>query len=111
MYASWGVTRNTCSTTCYPSPPFPLIPPTPFAHSIPSSPITLPPSSPPSPSHCPLTALHRPDDDFPASPTSAALLAATPRSASDPIESFAFALVNGSLGVFELRGKRVRDFR
>ncbi|GJP41231.1 hypothetical protein CLOM_g900 [Closterium sp. NIES-68] len=51
------------------------------------------------------------DDDFPSSPTSAALLAATPRSASDPIESFAFALVNGSLGVFELRGKRVRDFR
>lgn len=26
-------------------------------------------------------------------------------------ESFAFALVNGSLGVFELRGRRVRDFR
>ncbi|KAJ7557212.1 hypothetical protein O6H91_05G117000 [Diphasiastrum complanatum] len=26
-------------------------------------------------------------------------------------ESFAFALVNGSLGVFELRGKRVRDFK
>lgn len=26
-------------------------------------------------------------------------------------ESFAFALVNGSLGVFEIRGKRVRDFR
>ncbi|CAI5523321.1 unnamed protein product [Closterium sp. Naga37s-1] len=57
------------------------------------------------------TQRHMHDDDFPASPTSAALLAATPRSASDPIESFAFALVNGSLGVFELRGKRVRDFR
>lgn len=26
-------------------------------------------------------------------------------------ESFAFALINGSLGVFELRGRRVRDFR
>lgn len=26
-------------------------------------------------------------------------------------ESFAFALVNGSLGVFELQGRRVRDFR
>ncbi|BFI33782.1 hypothetical protein AXG93_59s1230 [Marchantia polymorpha subsp. ruderalis] len=30
---------------------------------------------------------------------------------SESGESFAFALVNGSLGVFELRGKRVRDFR
>ncbi|KAL3689312.1 hypothetical protein R1sor_015621 [Riccia sorocarpa] len=29
----------------------------------------------------------------------------------EPGESFAFALVNGSLGVFELLGKRVRDFR
>lgn len=29
----------------------------------------------------------------------------------EPGESFAFALVNGSLGVFELRGRRVRDFR
>ncbi|CAM6125774.1 unnamed protein product [Calypogeia fissa] len=32
-------------------------------------------------------------------------------SESDAAESFAFALVNGSLGVFELRGRRVRDFR
>ncbi|CAI5534773.1 unnamed protein product [Closterium sp. Naga37s-1] len=72
----------------------------------------LPPVQSPTPLD-PHSALqrHMHDDDFPASPTSAALLAATPRSASDPIESFAFALVNGSLGVFELRGKRVRDFR
>eukprot|EP01018_Ginkgo_biloba_P039533 Gb_06602 [translate_table: standard] len=32
-------------------------------------------------------------------------------SADETAESFAFALVNGSLGVFELRGRRVRDFR
>jgi hypothetical protein len=32
-------------------------------------------------------------------------------SESESGESFAFALVNGSLGVFELRGRRVRDFR
>ncbi|KAL2631416.1 hypothetical protein R1flu_016102 [Riccia fluitans] len=30
---------------------------------------------------------------------------------AEPGESFAFALVNGSLGVFELVGRRVRDFR
>jgi hypothetical protein len=26
-------------------------------------------------------------------------------------ESFAFALVNGALGVFEVHGRRIRDFR
>lgn len=26
-------------------------------------------------------------------------------------ESFAFALVNGALGVFEVQGRRIRDFR
>lgn len=26
-------------------------------------------------------------------------------------ESFSFALVNGALGVFEVQGKRIRDFR
>ncbi len=30
---------------------------------------------------------------------------------SESAESFAFALVNGSLGVFEMRGRRVRDFK
>ncbi|KAH7442491.1 hypothetical protein KP509_03G091500 [Ceratopteris richardii] len=35
----------------------------------------------------------------------------TEASQEDLAESFAFALVNGSLGVFELRGRRVRDFR
>lgn len=32
-------------------------------------------------------------------------------SAEETAESFAFALVNGSHGVFEVRGRRVRDFR
>eukprot|EP00250_Pteridium_aquilinum_P015429 c22572_g1_i1 orf=475-4656(+) len=35
----------------------------------------------------------------------------TEASQDDLGESFAFALVNGTLGVFELRGRRVRDFR
>ncbi|XP_054795789.1 uncharacterized protein LOC129301241 [Prosopis cineraria] len=29
----------------------------------------------------------------------------------DTSESFAFALVNGALGVFEVQGRRIRDFR
>lgn len=29
----------------------------------------------------------------------------------DTSESFAFALVNGALGVFEVCGRRIRDFR
>lgn len=29
----------------------------------------------------------------------------------DTSESFAFALVNGALGVFEVHGRRIRDFR
>lgn len=29
----------------------------------------------------------------------------------DISESFAFALVNGALGVFEVHGRRIRDFR
>ena len=32
-------------------------------------------------------------------------------SAGDISESFAFALVNGALGVFEVHGRRIRDFR
>ncbi|XP_072994075.1 uncharacterized protein [Typha latifolia] len=32
-------------------------------------------------------------------------------SADDTSESFAFALVNGALGVFEVHGRRIRDFR
>ena len=35
----------------------------------------------------------------------------TDNSQDESAESFAFALINGSLGVFELRGRRVRDFR
>lgn len=30
---------------------------------------------------------------------------------SENAESFAFALVNGSIGVFELRNRRVQNFR
>lgn len=47
----------------------------------------------------------------------APLLSPTSPSTSDSLqesesaESFAFALVNGSLGVFEMRGRRVRDFK
>jgi hypothetical protein len=32
-------------------------------------------------------------------------------SQDDTSESFAFALVNGALGVFEVHGRRIRDFR
>ena len=32
-------------------------------------------------------------------------------SQDDSSESFAFALVNGALGVFEVQGRRIRDFR
>lgn len=32
-------------------------------------------------------------------------------SSDDISESFAFALVNGALGVFEVHGRRIRDFR
>ncbi|KAM0932569.1 putative transcription factor WD40-like family [Dioscorea sansibarensis] len=44
-----------------------------------------------------------------ASPTN---LKTTPEgSGDDTSESFAFALVNGALGVFEVHGRRIRDFR
>lgn len=33
------------------------------------------------------------------------------QSSDDTSESFAFALVNGALGVFEVHGRRIRDFR
>jgi hypothetical protein len=32
-------------------------------------------------------------------------------SQEETVESFAFALVNGALGVFEVQGRRIRDFR
>lgn len=32
-------------------------------------------------------------------------------SQDDTSESFAFALANGALGVFEVQGRRIRDFR
>lgn len=32
-------------------------------------------------------------------------------SQDDASESFAFALSNGALGVFEVHGRRIRDFR
>lgn len=32
-------------------------------------------------------------------------------SSDETSESFAFALVNGALGVFEVQGRRIRDFR
>ena len=35
----------------------------------------------------------------------------TEGSHDDTSESFAFALVNGALGVFEVHGRRIRDFR
>ncbi|XP_048331583.2 uncharacterized protein LOC107428416 isoform X1 [Ziziphus jujuba] len=51
--------------------------------------------------------------DVAASPTKASL--SDPKtldgSQDDSSESFAFALVNGALGVFEVHGRRIRDFR
>ena len=36
---------------------------------------------------------------------------ATSSPADDTAESFAFALTNGALGVFEVQGRRIHDFR
>lgn len=50
----------------------------------------------------------------PSSPTKASSAdskAGSEGSQDDSSESFAFALVNGALGVFEVHGRRIRDFR
>ncbi|XP_024388450.1 uncharacterized protein [Physcomitrium patens] len=46
-----------------------------------------------------------------AASASAPIISGADSQDSEIAESFAFALVNGSLGVFELRGRRVRDFK
>lgn len=44
-------------------------------------------------------------------PSSDSKTASSDGSQDDTSESFAFALVNGALGVFEVHGRRIRDFR
>ncbi|XP_024526780.1 WD repeat-containing protein 11 [Selaginella moellendorffii] len=80
----------------------------------------LPPA--PKPSDPPQLPSHRPSLAYRERPTIASTVAAANASPAgddqadasqqdETAESFAFALVNGSLGVFELRGRRVRDFK
>ncbi|KAF2310619.1 hypothetical protein GH714_015563 [Hevea brasiliensis] len=47
----------------------------------------------------------------PKAASSESTAASSDASQDDTAESFAFALVNGALGVFEVHGRRIRDFR
>ncbi|KAJ8768132.1 hypothetical protein K2173_021072 [Erythroxylum novogranatense] len=46
-----------------------------------------------------------------STPKSSSTESSSDASQDDTAESFAFALVNGALGVFEVHGRRIRDFR
>ncbi|XP_050214710.1 uncharacterized protein LOC126665824 isoform X3 [Mercurialis annua] len=52
-----------------------------------------------------------PDGASPPKASASELTASSDASQDDVAESFAFALVNGALGVFEVHGRRIRDFR
>ncbi|KAJ3671195.1 hypothetical protein LUZ60_008621 [Juncus effusus] len=59
-----------------------------------------------------LPAAPRPSQNKPSVPTpSESKTTSSDNSTEDASESFAFALVNGALGVFEVQGRRIRDFR
>uniref|UniRef100_A0A1J3DP85 WD repeat-containing protein 11 n=1 Tax=Noccaea caerulescens TaxID=107243 RepID=A0A1J3DP85_NOCCA len=58
-----------------------------------------------------LPAVPRPGQGGPAMASADSTPVGSDGSHEETVESFAFALVNGALGVFEVQGRRIRDFR